>query len=50
MDKILKPDKLELCIQDKGDDTAETFIHWTKTIENFISVLGQQADTEEKST
>ena len=36
------------CLTDKGDEVADTYLHWKQTLDNFITILGAQANTEEK--
>ena len=49
MDKILRPQRLDIDLGDKGEDVAETFNHWKQTLENYMSVLDTNAaDTEPK--
>ena len=48
MEKFLSPQRLDINLQDKGDEVAENYIHWKQTLDNFITILGDKSDTEEK--
>ena len=49
MDKVLKPDRLELDPNVSEIGSAnKSYTHWKATFTNFLSVLGSSADTEAK--
>ena len=48
MEKFLSPQRLDITLTDKGDEVADTYLHWKQTLDNFITILGEQANTEEK--
>ncbi len=49
MDKVLKPDRLELDPISTNDPTiSNTFIHWKATFDNFLASLGDGAATDKK--
>ena len=48
MDRILRPERLDIDLQDKSNSASDTFRHWKRTLENFISELKEAYRTEEK--
>ncbi len=48
MDKVLRPERLELDISTSADGTnGNTYVHWKKTMDNFLNSLGNSANTPE---
>ena len=49
MERILKPDRLELDPSVSGAGSAnKAYTHWKATFTNFLSILGEAANTEQK--
>jgi hypothetical protein len=49
MDRVLKPDRLDLNPNSTNDVTASTtFTHWKATFDNFLATLGEPAASEQQ--
>ena len=48
MERVLRPDKLELDIVKSANGTnSAVFIHWRKTVENFLDSMKTTVNTEQ---
>ena len=48
MDKVLRPERLDIDLDDKSDAASSKYKHWKVTMDNFFANLGKLADTDAK--